>query len=1006
MIQGDGVNLREEEKKSEDALKGLLHKLFRSDLEDLDFGIYRIMNFKRDEIKKFIDEDLLGEVENEFKELYDEDKKDLEREIKDFRKKIRDAFGEDALDEEGKLNPLFENTKLGRKYKEGLDALKNVEGVIQDKIEIFSRIHDFFSRYYVDGDLIPIRRYTRSNDYIIPYNGEEVSLYWANKDQYYVKATEYFQKYTFRVSGYGINFKLREAHMDKNNVKGKDKFFILSRENFLDVKDGIVNIYFEYHELTTDDYKKFELGERPNKTTIKEKLIVDAVERINEALKNHPDMVKQLNKPFKKKSGEESEKTLLETHLRTYVNRNTKDYFIHKNLKKFFLTELDFYIKNEMLPMEDIEGMDEATLRKVMRRVRVFKNISTKIIEFLAEIEDFEKMLWEKKKFVLRTEYVITLDKIREYAGEKFLESILDEILSNEKQLNEWKELFGIEVKDRNGLVGDNTLEGKEWKKLPIDTKHFDEEEFKWKLVVALTENNDLDEILDGVLIKSENWQALNLLLDKYYEKVQTIYIDPPFNKEQEADYLYKVNYKDATWVTMLENRIKLGRDLLNERGSIFVRCDYNGNMYVRLLMNEVFGMENFRNEIVVKRMTKLGSTVGSFNIANDSLFLFSKSQNILLESTTRNRICPYCKQPKEPEWVPLEAPGEGKNECIIIEGREFYARKNSHWTFKQDIVDEMYKKELIRINENRTYVDKYENRIKGLPEYLQFPFQTIDDDWTDIPGYARNWSFQTENSEILLKRVIESTSNEGDLILDFFLGSGTTTAVAHKLRRKWIGVEMGEHFWTVVLPRMKKVLFYDKSGISREKDVKEIYNPKTAGGFFKYQYLGQYEDTLNNIIFAGEEGRQAKLLEFKDYIFHILDYGTRGSMSRLNIDQFKKPFDYKMEILENGIPKDTNVDLVETFNYLLGLHIKKIYTEDTNGRKYIWVVGERRDKSLVVVVWRDSEELDLVQDRKYIEDKLNEISVVEPDHIYVNGDSYVQNAIPIETEFMKFVGV
>ena len=303
---------------------------------------------------------------------------------------------------------------------------------------------------------------------------------------------------------------------------------------------------------------------------------------------------------------------------------------------------------------------------------------------------------------------------------------------------------------------------------------------------------------------------------------------------------------------------------------------------------------------------------------------------------------------------------------------------------------------------------------FQGIPtnrdDILEIPYPNYFDmvDEFNRTGYEGPKYFGTgKKPETFIKKIIEiSNCKTKEIIIDFFLGSGTTTAVAHKLGRKWIGVEMGEHFWTVVLPRMKKVLFYDKSGISKEKDVKEIYNPKTAGGFFKYQYLGQYEDTLNNIIFAGEEGRQAKLLEFKDYIFHILDYGTRGSMSRLNIDQFKKPFDYKMEILENGIPKDTNVDLVETFNYLLGLHIKKIYTEDTNGRKYIWVVGERRDKSLVVVVWRDSEELDLVQDRKYIEDKLNEISVVEPDHIYVNGDSYVQNAIPIETEFMKFVGV
>jgi len=1011
---------QEEEKKVEEKLKNLLREIFRSDWENLDFGIYRIMNFKRDEIEEFIEKELLKAVEKEFKHLYEDDKKDLEKEIKEIRKKIRETLGESALDEEWKLNPLFENTKLGREYKEKLEALKGVEGVIQDKIEIFSRVYDFFARYYADGDIIPIRRYTKGNDYIIPYNGEEVTLYWANKDQYYVKTTEYFQKYTFRVGGYDINFKLRETHIDKNNVKGKDKFFVLSTEDFFEFEDKTVNIYFEYRELTTDEYKRFEMGEKPNKTTIKEKLITDAFGRINEALKDHPDLAKQFNKLYKKKTGEETEKTVLETYLREYVGRNTKDYFIHKNLGKFFLTELDFYIKNEMLSMEDIEGMDEATLRKVMRRVRVLKNICTKIIEFLAEIEKFEKMLWEKKKFVLETEYVITLDKIKQYIGEEFLESILDEILGNEKQLEEWKELFGLEVKNKKDLFEKNTLEGKEWKKLPIDTKHFDED-FKWKLLVALSRNNDLDEILDGVLVKSENWQALNLMLNKYYGKVQMIYIDPPFNKDKEADYLYKVNYKDSTWIALLENRLYLARDLLKDTGSIFVRCDYNGNMYVRLLMNQIFGEENFRNEMIVRRgQSKAGflkqfEKIESLPIAYDTLFWYSQFSQTRFSKIKK-------KAPKEDQehgkWMNL----------IKAKGYERPSMTYEILGIKTDRPWMWSKKRAFKAVENyNEYLEASKSSGESLEDYwirnekkLEFvkregnqilywipPREKIlvDNNWLDITGYSSIWDFKTENSEFLLKRPIYYITKKDDLVLDFFLGSGTTTAVAHKLRRKWIGVEMGEHFWTRVLPRMKKVLLYDPSQISKEKDVKEKYNSKIAGGFFKYHILEQYEDTLNNIVFSGDEARQAKLREFGDYIFHILDYGTRGSASRLNIDQFKKPFDYKMRIFEKGIETDERVDLVETFNYLLGLHIKKIYTEDANSRKYIWVVGERRDKSLAVVVWREMENLDLKQDKNYIEDSIPKIAGAEPDYIYVNGDSYVQDAITIETEFMKLLG-
>ena len=141
-----------------------------------------------------------------------------------------------------------------------------------------------------------------------------------------------------------------------------------------------------------------------------------------------------------------------------------------------------------------------------------------KIIDFLAQIEDFQKKIWEKKKFVIQTDYVITLDKIKEYAGEEFLESILDEILKKDNQLKEWKELFGIEVNTKNDLIEkQQNLSGKEWKKLSIDTKYFNEE-FKWKLLVSLSKNKNLDEILDGILIKSENWQTLNLFKKKYGE--------------------------------------------------------------------------------------------------------------------------------------------------------------------------------------------------------------------------------------------------------------------------------------------------------------------------------------------------------------------------------------------------------------------------------------------------------------------------------------------------------
>jgi adenine-specific DNA-methyltransferase len=201
--------------------------------------------------------------------------------------------------------------------------------------------------------------------------------------------------------------------------------------------------------------------------------------------------------------------------------------------------------------------------------------------------------VWEKKKFVVRTDYVATLDKIKEYAGEEFLKTILERVLSNDEQLKEWKELFGTEVKSKSDLVANNTLEGKELKKLPIDTKYFDEE-FKWKLITALSKANDLDAILGGVLIKSENWQTLSLLLKKYLEKVQTIYIDPPFNTTSSV-FLYKNDFKHSSWISMMENRLQLAKDLLRADGIIAVAIDDAEVYNLTRLLNQIFCEDNWK---------------------------------------------------------------------------------------------------------------------------------------------------------------------------------------------------------------------------------------------------------------------------------------------------------------------------------------------------------------------------------------------------------------------------
>ncbi|MGB3841088.1 MAG: DUF559 domain-containing protein, partial [Bacteroidales bacterium] len=199
-------------------------------------------------------------------------------------------------------------------------------------------------------------------------------------------------------------------------------------------------------------------------------------------------------------------------------------------------------------------------------------------------------------------------------------------------QIKEWQELgivddlFSIDEIIGNDLMGEHLSE--KYRHLPIDTKYFKDLELE---ILGLFD--DLDNSLDGWLIKSENYQALNTILPKFKEKVQTIYIDPPFNKEQDADYFYSVKYKDSSWATMLENRLRLAKDWLNEKGSIFVRCDYNGNWIVRCLMDGIYGKDNFRNEIILNRgAAKAGlfsqfDEIKSIAVSYDNLYWYSKNE-------------------------------------------------------------------------------------------------------------------------------------------------------------------------------------------------------------------------------------------------------------------------------------------------------------------------------------------------------------------------------------------
>ena len=727
--------------------------------------------------------------------------------------------------------------------------------------EFFDKLYSFFNRYFTQSGSILFKKTPfHHNVYEKIYTDKkDVILFWKTHNLFYVKTDRIFQNLEIEFDGFKFFF-------DVSNLEHKKAFE--KRE-----------LVYELDKVRQDKTIVFKVyySERGRKTKIDE-----------------------IKRELKKKEIKITDE-ILEKAFRLFERQSEVDYFINKNAKEFLKEQFKLWLHNYIFEEEGKFSKER------IEQLQILKDIAFKIIDFVSQFEDELLKIWKKPKFVLNPNYVITLDRIAKKGGWKIIEKI-QKHKGWKEQVKEWKDL-GILEKEPKDLI-ENTLTGKQLKKeyqfLPIDTKYFKDLELE---ILNLFDN--LDQSLDGWLIKSENWQALNTILPKFKEKIQTIYIDPPFNKEQEADYFYSVKFKDATWITMLENRLKLARDLLKDTGSIFVRCDYNGNMYVRLLMNEIFGEENFRNEILVTRGEYPKGEVNRLRTGHDSLYFYGKSERNIFYTPKKERT--------ERKWFPMHLQGERTTYELQVRyffGKPLLPPKGRHWIISQERIDELIKKGEIRINKNKSYIDLQGNLVKGEPEMLQSAYEIIDTSWLDIPGYSTTWNFRTENSEILLKRVIESTSNEGDLVLDFFLGSGTTTAVAHKLGRKWIGVEMGEHFYTVVLPRMKKVLAYDKSGISKEKDVKEKYNQQKAGGFFKYYELEQYEDTLRKTKYEDSDLFEIPSQSpYSQYIF----MKDKKMLDALELD-FKNN---KVKVnLEKLYP---NIDIAETLSNLLGKWIKRI---------------------------------------------------------------------------------
>lgn len=991
----------------------LLLELFQFDSAELDFGIYRIMNYKRDVVEKFINEQLPQIIERELHRGELLDQNELAGRLQVLADHIKEVLGPDAIDGDGKLVDIYQKSVIGERYQNLFQIMAGVRSRQAIEINVFNHLYDFFNRYCKDGDFVPKRRFSSNQKYAIPYNGEEVYLHWANRDQYFVKTAEHFNDYKFVSHDLSVQFKLKHANVEHNNVNGAKRYFLpLYNEIDWNKETGLLTIPFEFRPLTKHEETSYSKKQ--------EKIIDKALLEIPKALNIDSSAQAFLAiEHHESKSG--ASISVLEHHLRTFTRRNTSDFFIHKDLKNFLTGELDFYLKNEMLHLDELSVAGEQRSEGWFQELRLIKTIGNQIIDLLCQTEDFQKMLWEKQKFVTETYYCISLATVDP--------SHYPAIAKNELQWKEWHhlgfisqdstDLFDLDaatVKSRISFLESHPA-------LLLDTKNF-EPEFVDHL---LSDLDDLDGITDGLLIHSENWQALRLLKEKYQEKIDCMYIDPPYNTGQENEFLYKDNYQHSSWMTMMHGCLSESRALAAPLSGIFVSTDDGEYANLKYVLDSAWGADNFVADVIWNSRKSVSSDTLISTSTNHTTF-FAANRKKLEANKSKFRLPQAGEKFANPDndplgpWVldPMDAPNIRENltyEIVNPETNEVFLPPTGRcWRFEQWKTEELIDRGKIVFGQNGKSRPMYKRYLSEAKEKGVAPTTLWDDvkTTTEATRLLINMFGDTLSRTTIgmvkpkpnqfIERCVKLLTDWDGTVIDFFAGSGTTGhAVINVNRedggeRKFVLVEMGEYFDTVLIPRLKKVAFATKWKEGRPAASLTPEERRRSPRVIKYIRLESYEDSLNNIIFD-QSSRQAAL-QFEDYTLkYLLSWESRFSETLLNIDKLVTPFHYKLQIHSNGRSAEQTADIQETFNFLLGLHVstRKVYHDE--GRCYLvyrGLVGKRN----VVVIWRETKgwtEEDMIRDKEFVlHQQLND----KADEVYVNGESFIPGAIVLEPLF------
>ncbi len=833
--------------------------------------------------------------------------------------------------------------------------------------KLFDKLYTFFDCYLNEtGTVFFAKTQLHRNLYERVYSErDDIALFWKTKKLYYVKSEALYDNLETDIESIKFFFDASDIQHQKANEKKILEFYLIKAEpkkltfkvrykgqskydrlkEYLKLKDAA--------EIKKHLKNNFPQGiKHPNikvNTNGLDLSVFNSAQIIeNIFVNNIEDIVKTVELEFSlskmdyillychEKNIIITEETILKA-FQIYKKQKEVDYFIHNDAESFLKEQFDIYLYNYIF--NDLQTDFTAEDVKLMQNIKI---VAHTVIDYIARFEDELKAIWEKPKFCFDVKYVISLKTLKTLLkSEDFNEILLDFIdefsknislqndifftikdivkeplqkvypseikfntktrnfeikfvkqFENDEGLKKYlkskttERVYDKEIKDRDNILtgyfasySSTTLANS----ISIEHAYIDtgniSESLKYKVFEYLSKSHSIDEITDGYLIKSDNYQFLSSLSKKFAQTISLIYIDPPFNTENK-DFAYKDKFKDSTWLTMLNNRIDLQSNFMKEDASFYIHLDHNCNYLARILFNQL-GFD-IRREIIWNTSPSpagFKSKAANFIRQHDTIFYFAFGNPIF------NKL-----------WMP-------KNSDNDFGWLDIYSDEN----------DDLF---LLKRNEENVF---QKTTVENDTEKI-----AIGDVWNDVYSMMytqnmtrENWSEgNTQKPENLLRRIIESSSKINDVILDYYVGSGTTAAAAHKLGRKWICCEQGDYFYTLALPRMKTVVFGDR------RPKLSIDTNWRGGGIFKYYELEQYEDAL------AKSEYQLKVKSLDNYSFGE----DLKMLDTIEINYEKEHCELHFERLYNDI------DIAETLSNLTGWKIKRLFKDravyDNHGKE------------------------------------------------------------------------